>query len=222
MTKVIAICSCPRLGFMDFMGQSLVAFQHNNVAVHTSFGAYWSQALSEAMKNALAAGYEYIFTSDYDSLFGPAQVRELLALMQDNPDADAICSVQAGRFGGPLFATDSGTISAVELSKPLAPVATGHFGLTLFRASALEKLQKPWFFKLPSSNDDWAPGSDKVDEDIYFWRNFKSSGLHLYLAPRVAIGHLELLVKWPDEQLGSTYQELSHYREHGPPPDVWK
>jgi len=220
--KLIALCSCPRLGFIDFMGQSLVSFQRNNVAIHTVFGAYWAEALSEAIKNAANSGFDYIFTCDYDSLFGPAQVAELLRLMQEHPEADAITSVQAGRFSGPLFSTATGEASAQELAQELLPITTGHFGLTILRAASLERLKKPWFHKAPSSAGDWAPGSDKVDDDIYFWRNLTASGLKAFLAPRVVIGHLELLVKWPDERLGATYQELSHYREHGMPPDVWK
>jgi hypothetical protein len=48
----------------------------------------------------------------------------------------------------------------------LSKIATGHFGLTLFRASTLKKLPHPWFLPDPDKDGLWE--KDRVDEDIYF------------------------------------------------------
>jgi hypothetical protein len=208
---------------MDFMGQSLMAFANNGVSYHNAFGAYWSQALSQSMASAVNDGYEYIFTTDYDSLFKDEDVAELIRLMDETPEADAICSVQVGRFCDLIVSTESGKLNKEELrTKNLVPVKTGHFGLTIIRSSALQGLKKPWFIPTPSSAGDWQRGSDKVDDDIYFWYNLFDSGKKLFLAPRVVIGHLELLIKWPDKDMRGMYGTMENYRSDGPPGDTWK
>jgi len=222
MREMIAICSCPRLGFMDFMGESLAAFAANNVHYNNAFGAYWTHAISGSMDTAVKLGYEYIFTTDYDSIITAENVADLIKLMDENPETDAICAVQVGRFSNLLASTKEG-ISRDELAKSsLVNVATGHFGLTIFRVSSLVDLDKPWFHGTPSSEGEWHNGTDKIDDDISFWRNFDKCGKKLFLAPRVVIGHLELLIKWPDKNLLGMYGTLENYREDGPPGEVWK
>ena len=221
MARAIAICSCPRLGFMDFMGFSLVAFAKHNVAVTHSYGAYWMQALSEAIKDSYEK-FDYIFVTDYDSLFTEQEVGRLLQQMEDNPKIDAICSLQAGRLVDFLFSVEGGQISREEMSKELVPVRSGAFGLTIFRSSVFGKLKKPWFRHVPDSNGGWQNNSDKLDADMYFWKNFRECGKQLYLSTKNVIGHLELMVKWPDTNLKGMYQTITSYKEHGAPGDVWQ
>ena len=221
MKKVIAICSCPRLGYMDFMGESLVSFAQNGVSYSNVYGAYWGQSLSEGIRAAIDKGFDYIFTTDYDSIYKPADVAKLIKLMDENPEADAICSVQMGRFSGLLISTESGTMDRKDLDSDLVKIERGAFGLTILRASSFADLKKPWMTHTPDSNGDWATDSDKVDDDIYFWKNFAECGKSVYLAPRVVIGHLEHLIKWPDENMEPMYETMENYREHGAPIDAW-
>jgi len=219
----IAICSSSRLGFQDFAGVSVVAFAQNNVDYKNAFGVYWHQSLSCAMRTAINDGYTYIITTDNDSLFNREDVAQLLRLAEQNPQADAICAMQMGRFSGLLVSTESGTITRKELKEnALVPVKTGHFGLTIFRASALKKAVKPWFWSEPDENDEWFDKTTKVDEDTYFWNNWSKSGLVLYVAPRIVIGHLELLIKYPDDNLEGMYSTIGNFHEFGKPQDVWK
>lgn len=221
--KIVAMCSCPRLGYMDFMGQSLAAFAQNGIEYRNLYGVFWSQAMSNGMRQAIDDGADYIITTDYDSIFTGETVAQLIRLADQNEHADAICAMQMGRFSGLLVSTESGEIGKQELrTQPLVPVATGHFGLTLFRAEALKKLEKPWFWSTPDSDGEWKPKSNKRDEDIYFWDNLIKSGQQLYLAPRLVIGHLELLIKWPSTELEGIYETLGNYQDFGPPSDAWK
>lgn len=223
MSSAIALCSCPRLGFMDFMGQSIVAFSQNNMTYKNLFGAYWSQGLSQGISTAVDEGYDYIITTDYDTIVTTEDVAQLLRLADQNPHADAICAMQMGRFSGLLVSTESGVMSREELTNnALLPVNTGHFGLTLLRTSSLKELPKPWFWSKPDSDGEWKSKSDKLDDDVYFWDNFKKHGRQLYVAPRIVIGHMELLIKWPDQNLEGIYERLSDYHEYGKPQDVWK
>jgi hypothetical protein len=204
------------------MGQSLMAFAANHCEYKNLYGAYWSQALSNGIQSAVNDGYDYIITCDYDSIFDTETVAQLIRLADHNPHADAICTVQMGRFSGLLVSTTDGTIGRKELeTEPLVPVNTGHFGLTLLRVSALKDLKKPWFWSRPDEDGEWKKGQ-KLDDDIYFWDNFKSSGKQLYLAPRLVIGHLELLIKWPDRNMDGMYSRINDYYEHGKPGDCWE
>lgn len=219
----MALCSCPRLGFLDFMGLGIVSFAANGCEYKNLFGAYWSQALSNGIQTAVSDEYDYVITTDYDSIFNTETVAQLIRLAEQNRYADAICTVQMGRFSGLLVSNDAGELTRDELiNNPLLPVNTGHFGLTIIRCSALKETIKPWFLSKPDSDGEWKRGSDKLDDDIYFWDNFKKSGKQLYLAPRLVIGHLELLIKWPDENMQGIYETLNDYHEYGPPKDLWK
>ena len=221
--KIVAMCSCPRLGYMDFMGQSIAAFAQNDVEYRNLYGVFWSQSLSGGMQKALEEGYDYIISTDYDSVFDGEAVAQLIRLAEQNPHADAICAMQMGRFSGLLVSNDAGELTYDELrSNALVPVNTGHFGLTIFRVSSIAKLKKPWFWSTPDEDGEWKRGGGKRDEDIYFWDNLKECGMQLYLAPRIVIGHLELLIKWPDEKLDGIYEIAQHFQEFGPPKDVWK
>ena len=224
MPNIVAMCSCPRVGFLDFMGQSIAAFARNNVEYRNLYGVFWGQVLSNGMQEALEGGYEYIITTDYDSIFTQETVAQLIRLAEQNPHADAICTMQMGRFSGLLVSTEGGYITRDELdNQALAQVATGHFGLTIFRTSALKTLKKPWFWCTPDSDNEWKRNADgKQDDDIFFWNNFRNDGKKLFLAPRLVIGHLELLIKWPSTDLDGIYETTGDYYKSGPPSDVWR
>jgi hypothetical protein len=207
---------------MDFMGMSLCALAENGVSYHNLFGVYWAQTLSNGIQDCLRDGYDYIITTDYDAVYNGKTVKLLIDMMEDCAEIDAITTLQQGRcdikslFTGSLF-------YHCGKEADLVPIDTGHFGLTIFRASAFEGLKKPWFNAIPDENGEWSRNSpSKLDADIYFWKNFIECGKKLYIAPRAVVGHLELLVKWPDEDLNDTFQTLEHYREHGKPDDAWK
>ena len=221
--KIVALCSCPRLGFMDFMGQSLAAFLQNGVEYRNLYGVFWGQVLSSGIQKAIEDGTDYIITTDYDSLYSSSDVASLIKLIQYNPHADAICSMQMGRFGGLLASNDEGFMTLADLkNNDLIPIATGHFGLTIIRASTLKDLPKPWFISTPDSDGEWKRGSEKVDEDIYFWKNLTAHGKTLFLAPRIVIGHMEVMVKWPDDNLKAIYETTGDYNQYGQPQDTWK
>jgi hypothetical protein len=50
---------------------------------------------------------------------------------------------------------------------------------------------------------------------------FEAAGNSLHLANRVAIGHLELLVKWPDINLTTFHQSVTDYQQNGVPEECW-
>jgi hypothetical protein len=220
--KICATMSVPRLGFMDFYGNSMVAFMENNIPIRLLYGVFWGQAIQGGFEYAVNEGYDYVITTDYDSIYGEDTIKELIRLAKDNPEADAICTMQMGRFAGLLASTDDGTIDNKTMMNELVPINTGHFGLTIIKTSALKDIDFPWFSAMPGEGGSWSRTSGKVDDDIYFWNKFREYGKKLYMAARLPIGHLELLIKWPDMQMDATYQTTANYNECGKPPDVWR
>jgi hypothetical protein len=122
--------------------------------------------------------------------------------MQENPQADAIVTLQVKRENDLVMFSmvdNAGNwasqVSAEEFYKELTPIVNGHFGLSIFRVSALKKLKRPWMLAVPDKNGGWDQGH--IDEDIYFWRNFYDSGCRAFLAPKINIGHLQLMCTFP-------------------------
>lgn len=199
--NIKAVMSMPRLCFADNIFAAVAAMVPYDIPIERGIGVFWGQVLSRMIKGHLNDGTDLIFTIDYDTYFTKEQVSKLVHLMHNNPDYDAICALQMKREeDSPLFGkketdgTNAKTIQ-INLNDDIVPVDSGHFGLTVFRASSLKKLSRPWFVAIPNSDGEWGEG--RKDEDIYFWENFKNSGLKLGMAHKVGIGHLQLLTTFP-------------------------
>jgi hypothetical protein len=67
--------------------------------------------------------------------------------------------------------------------------------------AALKRCKKPWFWSRPSEDGTWNDG--RLDDDIYFWRNWRDSGNRVFVTPRVILGHGEYVVTWPGKDLSS-------------------
>lgn len=186
---------------------------------------YWHSMLSNQMEDALAAGADWILTLDFDTIFSAADVVELYRLMKACPEADAVFPLQAKRgCEQTLFSvTDQNgrikpAIAEGDLQRNLLPANTGHFGLTLFRADSLRRFARPWMVPEPNHEGRWRDGH--TDADIDFWKRFKAQGFKCFLAPKVAVGHLEEVVKWPGKDLKPVYQTQADYEEVGIPAEV--
>lgn len=226
----LAVSGCmsvPRLGFMDNFFGTTEAVVACRVKLRKHGGAFWGQSMTKVFEKTLAEDNpDLILTIDYDSIFTPGHLARMIQTMMLFPSIDALAPIQSSRHhetslftvavegknaaGLPRTATDGDTM----------PVSTAHFGLTLIRASKLRDLPKPWFHSTPSPSGDWGEGH--VDEDIEFWRKWEKAGNTLHLANRVAIGHAELIVKWPDINLSSHYQAMTDYQLKGVPAECWK
>jgi hypothetical protein len=228
---VSAVMSTPRLGFMDNMFSAIEALPKLGVTLRRCTGAYWGQCLERAIEEALREDApDVILTLDYDSVFTREDAGMLLQLMCCYPGADAIAAVQAGRgaVGGRLFTIRGANganlkgVPADYFAGDLARVSTAHFGLTAIRAEKLRALPKPWFHDAPAPDGSWNEG--RSDADIEFWRKWEEAGNGLFLANRVAIGHLELGVLWPAAPGPGTApvnQPVGEWRETGKPEGVW-
>ena len=194
----------PRLAFTDNMFTVIRVFPKLGIDFEKGSGVFWGQILSRMMASHLNDGTEFIITTDYDTWFRHEHAVKLCQLMQENPQADAIVTVQVKREEEHVMFSKldkngnwAERVPLEEFYKELTPIVNGHFGLTIFRVSALKKCKRPWFLAVPDKNGGWEDGH--LDEDIYFWRNFHNSGCQAYLAPKINIGHLQMMCTFPGE-----------------------
>jgi SAM-dependent methyltransferase len=231
--RVRGLMSAPRLGYNDMWNCAMQFLPPLGVPLKKLGGAFWGQVLTMGMEMVLEEDKpDYILTLDYDSVFTQKAAADLIQLAMVYPDADAIVPVQSSRHNaGPLFSfhAPEGTLKrGAQIEVPaeffggdLSPVRTGHFGLTLLKAEKIASLPKPWFCATPNAEGRWDDG--KTDDDTSFWRSWEKAGNSLMLAPRVAIGHLELMVRWPDLNLAPQWQSAADWEAtRRPPPNTWE
>lgn len=226
--KVAAVMSVPRLGFMDNLFCIFEGLEPYKIPVIKMQGAFWGQCLERGIQTQIDIGADAILTIDYDTIFSHIDVGRLIKLMIEHPEADAIVPVQSGRMGKKALLSmksKSGLLREIvpidEFQPELTRIYSGHFGLTLIRTSSLLRLSHPWFIDVPAMDGQW--GSGRVDADINFWRKMEQSGMKVYSANRIIIGHLELLVTWPGCDFSPIYQTVNDYQNNFMPPDnIWK
>jgi len=197
---VAAVMSLGRLTFSDNVNSCNKTLFPLGIPLLQARGAFWHQSLESAMQRLLDEGHEFILTLDHDSWFMRGHLERMILEMLDNPQIDALVPWQMKRGPGhtPLFTMPpdaSGPRTSALLSEfqmPLTRIGTGHFGLTLIRASALADLPHPWFCPTPDPRGRWETGH--TDADISFWRKFAAFGHQAFLSNGTMIGQCELVV----------------------------
>jgi len=193
--KVGCVISMPRLCFSHNANCMIRELAMRGIECTTGTGAFWHQVLTNIIEQEIEKRPDYILTLDYDTWFKFEHVQHMLALMESS-DADAIVTSQVKREANDmLLSCDQKQMSREQYESGLFPITGGHFGCTLFRVSAFDKMQKPWFKPIEGPDGGWDNG--RTDADIYFWRNFTESGLKAYLAPKLSIGHLQIMATFP-------------------------
>ena len=212
LLKIMAVVSIPRLGFNDFWGCVHEALSPFKIPVARFTGAFWGQCMQRALNDAVAKGVDWVLTLDYDTLFTQQHVDEMLGIMGNNPHIDALAALQARRAGDTPLMTVYGK-TGLDLDEALSPikVTTAHFGLTLIRTEALLKVAKPWFKAEPDADGEW--GDDRLDDDIWFWHQWRLAGNSIYVAPSVRVGHMQTMVSQFDENMDCQLYNASEWRE---------
>ena len=225
--RIGAAMSVPRLGFMDNFFCAMQAFIPLKIGLRKQTGAFWGQCIERCFELWIEDGADYILSVDYDSVYTVDHVRELIRIARENPEIDAIAPIQSSRTKKlPMFTANGedgkprARMLREEFSGDYQFIDTAHFGLTLIKVSALKEMPKPWFHSKPSEDGGWNEG--RTDDDIHFWRQWREKGKTLALANHVAIGHAELLITWPGQDLSPVLQHPSEFWEKGGPDGVWE
>ena len=218
--KVAAVMSMPRLGFTDNFFCVASALTPHGISPVKVTGAYWGQSLQMAIESVVKDA-DWVLTIDYDTIFSAKTVEALMTLAMWS-GVDAIAPLQVKREANAVMFALAGSTPDEQtevgddwFKKPVQPVETAHFGLTLIRASALRATPKPWFVE--TANDEGTFTGGHVDSDIAFWRQFAKSGHKLGLATHVSVGHAELMITWPSRQVADckVLQHTTDYWAHG-------
>lgn len=230
--EVAAVMSMPRLAFTDNMFCAFEACAPLGIRITRSSGVFWGQCLTGMIEDAIKDGFRYVLTIDYDTVFQPSDVLELYKLMEEHPEVDAVCAMQIKRSDDHVLMTianeDGSAKTEIEYSameRELLRITTGHFGLTMLRCAAFADLARPWFHSVPDQDGRWRgpeivngkPVGGRMDEDIAFWARWRDAGKTLYQANHVVIGHMQLVVTWPGEDLKPVHQYITDYHKRGKP-----
>lgn len=228
--KVQMIQSMPRLAFTENMFSVMQTSVKLGIPFTKITGVNWGQCLERAIEQAIETGAEWILTSDYDSIFTPDHVVTLWNLFHDSHtdrnDVSAIAPIEFKREANTILAgvldeklnKRADEVTLGDLEKDLVPVEWAHFGLTFIRVSHIKRMKKPWFYEKPDVNGSWHDG--RIDNDIMFWNGLRESGGKVFIAPKVAIGHAQLMYVWPNQEMQPIHQYSSDYGKSGVPAEA--
>ena len=217
-----AVMSLPRVAWTETMASTIVACKRLSIDYIRATGVFWGQCMTRSFEEIITRGeHEWILTIDYDSVFDAYDIARLREIAEAE-SLDIICPFQIGRDRDScIMLLDDGTgqprkeMPASELRKPYLKPLFGHFGLTLIRVSALQRMARPWFHSTPDEEGRWS--LKKEDDDIRFWRMAREADLRLGITPQVRIGHLQLVCTWCDDDLQPVHQYLPDYAKRGRP-----
>lgn len=211
--KIGAFMTLPRYEAVASRGVIQNALHKLGIPLTTSQGVYYGQCMQRMFEDAVKNDVDWILTLDSDSLFTAEQLSQLLDHLANNAHIDALAALQCRR-GKPFPLMTQGHNQNIETTGEPILVTTAHFGLTLIRVDSLRQVQKPWFFSQPEPDGTWGDG--RLDDDIWFWHQWRLAGLNVYVDPLVSIGHLEEMVAGFDDELQPRHEYLHEWRiRHG-------
>lgn len=196
--KVAAVMTAPRYESVWARSAIQNALQQCGIPLAVSGGVFYGQCMQRFFNQHLTSGADFILTVDFDSVFTANHVKRLLTYVANRDDIDAITAVQPKRGAGTILATN-GVAEEIDWTGEPIKVKSAHFGLTAIRVDSLRKVKKPYFYGKPDSNGEWI--DDKIDDDVWFWKQWSDAGNSLYIDPGCRLGHLEEVVTIFDENM---------------------
>jgi hypothetical protein len=228
--KVCGAMSLPRVTWSDNMFCATQAFAKARIPLWSYTGAYWHKGIAKMFTRAIEREVDYLITLDYDTTFTSEDMNALLRLAVFNPDVAAVFPVQYKRDSDQIICAKRNgdgeymhTTKTGELDADLVDADAGHFGLSVFNINLIKQVPQPWFMCIPNKWGCWGDeqlgdvdpfwaeaysrmnggrsGNASIDADVFFWTRMRDAGLRCCLAPRVSVGHLEVIQTVPDANL---------------------
>jgi hypothetical protein len=211
--KVGAYLTLPRYEAVAARTIIQEALKPHKIDLTTTQGVFWGQCMQRMFQDAVDKNIDWILSLDSDSLFTSKHVSQLFELMAANPQIDAMAALQCRRGGKyPLLTTGTGIQDEhVQIDGRPIRVTTAHFGLTLIRVASLKQVSKPWFKAETDSEGNWS--DDRLDDDIWFWHQWRGAGKNIYVVPSVSIGHLEETVAMFDAEMQAKHIYVHEWRK---------
>lgn len=195
--RVQAIMTVPRYENTWCRTNIEAALRQIKIPLNVGLGVFYGQNMQRMMESAIEAEVDYIVTIDFDTLFTAEQLHRLISIAVQE-DLDCVCGIQVRRGKKWMLGFKEGHTSAKWDGYPIQ-VDAAHFGLTVINAKRLPKVAKPWFYCQPDPDGSW--GDDRIDSDVWFWKQWKDAGLKLWIDPGVRLGHLEEMVVIHNENM---------------------
>lgn len=206
--KVCGVMTLPRSENSWARTQIQKAFAVAGVPLQVNFGVFYGHCMQRLFEDAISRGVEIVVTVDGDSVIDGEQVKRILSLVALTPGIDAATAMQPKRGDSVLlgYMNDG---KPIEIANEPVKAQLGHFGLTAIDLRKLASVSKPWFWSKPAEDGTWGDG--RIDDDIWFWRQWESAGHSLYIDPQTCIGHLEEMVAIVDPE---TFEVRHCYPDH--------
>ncbi len=214
-----AVCSIPRIGWNDFWQSTNDMLNTFGISLETFNGVFWGQCMQRCFQEAVAQGVDWILAMDYDTMANARDLDEMFRVFGEHPEIDALCPLMMRRGSDTPIVT-AGQQMEIETGAEPILITTAHFGMTLIRVDALKDVPKPWFISKPDDKGEW--GDDRMDDDIWFWHQWRLAGKNIYLAPQVRVGHLQLRVSYFDENNEPQHCHIAEWRKLQLPPPLRK
>lgn len=200
--RIAALMTAPRYESVWARSNIERALNQCGIPLAVSGGVFYGQCMQRMFNDVVSQNADYILTVDFDSIFTKYHLDRLLGYIVNRDDIDAITAVQPKRGTGTILATRGKEEDLVWDGNPIQ-VKSAHFGLTVIRVESLKKVAKPYFLGVADSDGEWI--TDKVDDDVWFWKQWDKAGNRLFIDPGCRLGHLEEVVTVFDENM-----ELQH------------
>jgi len=210
--KVCAMLTLPRYENVYCRNVIDQALREVGIPLQTAQGVFYGQCMQRLMDRAISHEIDVAVTIDFDSLFTGKHIMQLLQCLANNPEIDAVAAMQARRGGHFPLMTIQGEKSVTWDGQPIK-VSTAHFGLTAIRLSKVAAMPKPWFWSTPGEGGDWEDESGKIDDDIYFWKQWQKAGNSIYVDPNIRIGHMEEMVAIHDDAMQVKHMYPKKWRQ---------
>lgn len=196
--KVAAVMTAARYECTWSRNQIEKALKLTGIPLTVSGGVFYGQCMQKMLETLTETDCDYAVTIDGDSIFTAKQLERLLMIISQEEQIDAICAAQVRRGKADMLGSIEGQATAEWTGYPVK-LTTAHFGLTVLDVKKLKATPKPWFMSKPDENGRWE--DKKIDDDIYFWFNWRDAGNSLYCDPGTRIGHLEEMITIHDEKM---------------------
>lgn len=196
--RVAALMTAPRYEAVYARNFIEMAMKTLHIPLTVSGGVYYGQCMQIMLEDLCSKSVDYALTIDFDSMFTAGHVQRLLSLIAENDHIDAITAIQPKRGCGTILAAMDKVTSLEWTGEPIK-VQSAHFGLTVIDLRKLEAMAKPWFTAKPNEHGSWT--GDKIDDDVWFWKQWEAAGNSIYVDPGCRLGHLEEMVTVYDDQM---------------------
>lgn len=211
MVKMRGIVSVPRLGFTAQFGCVHAALDSLKIRYRQYTGAYWHHGIQNGIEDALADELDWLLFMDYDTLFTPANLSNLLQCFGEHGELDALAALQCRRaYDQPLFHGHD----PAQARLPNEPIVcrTAHFGMTLLRLDAMKGIPKPWFIDVPGPDGSYQHPQHR-DPDVSFWDLLGKHGKRIAVAPHVKVAHIEDMCSIYDEMMQRKIESVWEWRK---------